>query len=76
MLFGLTNAPLTFQVIMNELFRPALRRHVLGFFDDILSKSWVYHFDHLQEVLKILLQYSFSAKASKCDIAREIDILT
>jgi len=30
--FGLTNAPASFQSLMNDLFRPHLRRFVLGFF--------------------------------------------
>ena len=30
--FRLTNAPATFQGLMNEIFRPYLRRFVLGFF--------------------------------------------
>lgn len=32
---GLTNAPATFQSLMNQVFRPILRRCVLVFFDDI-----------------------------------------
>jgi len=47
--FSLTNAPSTFQALMNEVLRPFLRRCVLVFFDDILIFSRT-ETEHLQHV--------------------------
>jgi hypothetical protein len=68
MLFGLCNAPTTFQSLMNDVLRAYLRRFVLVFFDDILiySASWADHLRHLHVVLVVLHQHRLFVKRSKC----------
>jgi hypothetical protein len=66
--FGLMNAPSTFQSLMNEVFRPWLRKFVLVFFDDILvySSDWQKHLQHLEEVLRLLQTHGLVANKKKC----------
>ncbi|KAH9648046.1 hypothetical protein KPL70_025440 [Citrus sinensis] len=66
--FSLTNAPSTFQCLMNDLFRPYIRKFILVFFDDILvySKTWNDHITHLRIVLSILQTNKLFVKETKC----------
>lgn len=68
MLFGLTNAPTTFEATMNQLLEEFLRKFVVVFFDDILiyNRSLEDHCKHLREVLELLERHSFFVRQSKC----------
>ncbi|KAD5961251.1 hypothetical protein E3N88_12724 [Mikania micrantha] len=66
--FGLTNAPATFQSLMNTTFKSLLRKKVLIFFDDILvySCDLQSHLVDLKEVLLLMRHNKLMAKRSKC----------
>jgi hypothetical protein len=71
--FGLTNAPATFQALMNKVLAEVLRKYALVFFDDIIiySKSLEEHKVHLAHVLQLLKQNNLFAKMSKCEFAKD-----
>ena len=54
MLFGLANAPATFQNIMNEIFKDMTDLGVVTYLDDILIYS-ENEVDHLAQVKRVLL---------------------
>ena len=70
--FGLSNAPSTFQSLMNEVLRPYLRKFVLVFFDDILiySPDLTTHVDHLETVFQLLQQHKLYANRNKCKFSK------
>ena len=70
MCFGLSNAPGTFQKVMNRLFQNSLGKYVVIYLDDILifSKSPEEHIRHLRSVLSVLRDNKLFAKLSKCDL--------
>ena len=66
--FGLSNAPATFQSLMNDVFREHLRKFILVFFDDILvySRDLTDHLHHLRVVFELLSDNQLVAKENKC----------
>jgi hypothetical protein len=76
--FGLSNTPVTFQALMNDVLHPYLRKFVLVFFDDILiySKTWAEHLQHINIVLHALRDHQLHLKRSKCSFgARSVAYL-
>lgn len=66
--FGLTNAPATFQALMNRVLAPYLDRFCVVYLDDILifSNSPEEHAEHLRLVLQALEDNSLYAGIDKC----------
>ena len=69
--FGLSNAPSTFQSVINSILGPELRHCCLVYMDDIVvySKSPEEHLKHLRLVLAKLQGAKLYAKLSKCRFA-------
>ena len=66
--FGLTNAPGTFQNIMNDVLKDVIGQFVIVYLDDIVvySKDQVEHYRHLQIVLQLLREHELYANLAKC----------
>jgi hypothetical protein len=71
--FGLTNAPATFQTVMNKIFHGCMGKFVLVYLDDIMvfSKSEEEHIAHLRQVFEILQANQLYIKLSKCHFCKE-----
>jgi transposase InsO family protein len=72
--FGLSNAPATFQRLMNQVFGEAglLNKHVLVYLDDILclAETPEDHLNVLGAVFEVLKKHQFRLKLSKCEFGR------
>jgi len=68
--FGLTNAPATFQRVMNQIFKEHIGEIVLVYLDDtlVMSRTPEEHEKHLRTVLEVLRQHKLKVKLSKCEL--------
>ncbi|GJP62458.1 hypothetical protein CLOP_g19517 [Closterium sp. NIES-67] len=71
--FGLTNAPSTFQLTMNEVFRPLLDKCVIVYLDDFLiySTNREQHLKDLGAVFSLLQQHRLVTNGSKCEFLKQ-----
>ena len=68
MTFGLTNAPATFQHMMNDIFKDLIGVYVIIYLDDLLifSENEADHEEHVKEVLRRLREHDLFCKPEKC----------
>src|SRR6266498_3702152 len=71
--FGLCNAPVTFQCLMNHILRKYLGDFALIYLDDIIiySKTWKGHLNHLRLVFKVLREAGLMVKVKKYEFAKK-----
>ncbi|GJP83339.1 hypothetical protein CLOP_g13504 [Closterium sp. NIES-67] len=71
--FGSINAPSTFQMTMNEVFRSLLDKCIIVYLDDILmySKTREQHLKDLEAFFTLCDQHRLITKGSKCEFLKE-----
>ncbi|CAI7825578.1 unnamed protein product [Closterium sp. NIES-53] len=70
---SLQNDVATFQMTMNEVFRPLLDKCIIVYLDDILiySPDRAQHLHDIKTVFKILSENHLLTKASKCEFLQD-----
>jgi hypothetical protein len=73
MLMGLTNAPATCQMMVNNLFQEHLNNFVVVYLDNILiySKSNSKHMQHVKKVMALLDSTNLQLNGKKCKFHQE-----
>ena len=71
--FGVTNAPVQFMNMVQDLLSDMVDQFVIVFIDDILvfCKNIKEHTEHVKQVLAQLREHKLYAKVSKCKIAMD-----
>ena len=66
--FGLNNAPVTFQRLMDSVLKEYLYKFTIVYLDDIIifSKTKEEHIRHVKQVLHKIKQANLKLKPSKC----------
>ncbi|CAM4387332.1 unnamed protein product [Lepidochelys olivacea] len=74
--FGLRNAPITFQKLVDGLLA-GLGEYAVAYLDDvaIFSNSWGEHLEHLQKVFERIREAGLTVKAKKCQISHRVTYL-
>ncbi|XP_014208619.1 uncharacterized protein LOC106639490 [Copidosoma floridanum] len=67
--FGLMNAPMTFQRLIDELFGPEFEPNVFRYLDDLIIVDGVFeeHVMHVETVLRILIEAGLTVNPEKCE---------
>ena len=77
--FGLCNAPVTFQRLMNKVFAVEINQFILVYLEDILvfSKSVEEHWEHLKIALEWLREAKLFGRIHKCEFLKtRVDYLS
>ena len=71
--FGVTNAPATFQRLMNQIFKEELDAFVLVYLDDILIFSITFseHIIHIKRAFTTLREAKIYARLHKCEFFKK-----
>ena len=71
--FGLTNAPATFQQLMNKVFDGNLDKFIAIYLDDtlIFSRNLDNHWEHLQWALDQLKKAKLHGRLHKCEFLKD-----